>query len=181
MDTALLRVNKQIFDEASSIFYAENTFRFPEALFVGAPILQQLQTLYRVSRVKLKMMRSVVLDVPVCLLFFFLSLLCVSFGRSGQISNNGHFAYLIGVRLHYQPPPSPPDCIQPSASDRVLGVRSENESAIAVGICVGRKLSISWTQRLLLYFGRRCPQSAVEGGGHGYTYQNASEIHGRVG
>ncbi len=65
LDTALLRVNKQIFDEASSIFYAENAFRFPEALFVGAPILQQLQTLYRISRPKLKMMRNVVLDVPV--------------------------------------------------------------------------------------------------------------------
>lgn len=65
LDTALLRVNKQIFDEASSIFYAENTFTFSEALFVGAPILQQLQTLYRVSRPKLKMMRNVVLSVPV--------------------------------------------------------------------------------------------------------------------
>ncbi|KAF6238610.1 hypothetical protein HO173_003116 [Letharia columbiana] len=64
-DTALLRVNKQIFDEASSIFYAENVFRFPEALFVGAPILPQLQTLYRVSRAKLKMMRHIVLEVPV--------------------------------------------------------------------------------------------------------------------
>ncbi|CAD6583317.1 MAG: hypothetical protein ASARMPREDX12_001231 [Alectoria sarmentosa] len=65
LDAALLRVNKQIFDEASSIFYHENTFRFPEALFVGAPILQQLQTLYRVSRPKLKMMRNFVLNVPV--------------------------------------------------------------------------------------------------------------------
>ncbi|CAF9937817.1 hypothetical protein IMSHALPRED_000558 [Imshaugia aleurites] len=64
-DTALLRVNRQVFDEASTIFYAENTFRFPEALFVGAPILQQMQTLYRVSRLKLKMMRSIVLEVPV--------------------------------------------------------------------------------------------------------------------
>ena len=65
LDTALLRVNKQISNEASSIFYAENTFRFPEALFVGAPMLQQLQTLYHVSKPKLKMMRDVVLDVPV--------------------------------------------------------------------------------------------------------------------
>lgn len=64
-DAALLRVNKQIFAETSDIFYAENTFRFPEALFVGAPILQQLQTLYRVPRARLGMMRSVVLDVPV--------------------------------------------------------------------------------------------------------------------
>ena len=65
LDTALLRVNRQILDEASGIFYAENTFRFPEALFVEAPILQQLQTLYRVSRSSLCMMRSVVLEIPV--------------------------------------------------------------------------------------------------------------------
>ena len=66
---ALLQVNKQLFDEASGIFYPENTFRFSEALFVGAPILEQLQTLYRVSRSKMEMMRSVILDVPVSLSF----------------------------------------------------------------------------------------------------------------
>ena len=69
LDTALLRVNKQIFEEASGIFYVENTFRFPEALFVEAPILQQLQTLYRVSSSSLCMMRSVILDIPVSCLF----------------------------------------------------------------------------------------------------------------
>ena len=65
LDTALLRVNKQVFEEASSIFYAENAFRFPEALFVGAPILQQLQTLYRIPRPRLRMLRNIILDVPV--------------------------------------------------------------------------------------------------------------------
>ena len=65
LETALLRVNKQVFEEASSIFYAENAFRFSEALFVGAPILQQLQTLYRISRPRLKMLRNIILDVPV--------------------------------------------------------------------------------------------------------------------
>ena len=65
LDTALLWVNKQVFEEASSIFYAENAFRFSEALFVGAPILQQLQTLYRISRPRLRTLRNVVLDVPV--------------------------------------------------------------------------------------------------------------------
>lgn len=85
LDTALLRVNRQIFDEAAGIFYAENTFRFPEALFVGAPILQQLQTLYRVSRAKLKMMRSVVLDVPVCFFRCYFSF----FRSSERTSNNG--------------------------------------------------------------------------------------------
>ena len=66
LDTALLWVNKQVFEEASSIFYAENAFRFSEALFVGAPILQQLQTLYRIPRPRLKMLRNIILDVPVC-------------------------------------------------------------------------------------------------------------------
>lgn len=65
LGAALLQVNKQVYDEASGIFYAENTFRFPEALFVGAPILPQLHTLYRVPIARLSMMRSVVLDVPV--------------------------------------------------------------------------------------------------------------------
>ena len=65
LDTALLWVNKQVFEEASSIFYAENAFKFSEALFVGAPILQQLQTLYRISRPRLRMLRNVILDVPV--------------------------------------------------------------------------------------------------------------------
>ena len=65
LDTALLWVNKQVFEEASSIFYAENAFRFSEALFVGAPILQQLQTLYRISRPRLKTLRNIILDVPV--------------------------------------------------------------------------------------------------------------------
>lgn len=65
LDAALLWVNKQVFEEASSIFYAENAFRFSEALFVGAPILQQLQTLYRIPRLRLKMLRNIILDVPV--------------------------------------------------------------------------------------------------------------------
>ena len=66
LDTALLWVNKQVFEEASGIFYAENAFRFPEALFVGAPILQQLQTLYRIPRPRLRMLRNIILNVPVC-------------------------------------------------------------------------------------------------------------------
>lgn len=65
LDTALLRVNKQIHAEASSIFYHENAFRFPQALFVGAEILPQLEKLYRISPTRLRTMRNFVLDVPV--------------------------------------------------------------------------------------------------------------------
>ncbi len=65
LDTALLRVNKQIHAEASSIFYHENTFRFSQALFVGAEILPQLEKLYHVSPTRLRTMRKFVFDVPV--------------------------------------------------------------------------------------------------------------------
>ena len=65
-DTALLRVNKQVFKEASAIFYHENTFRIPEGLFVGAPILQQMENFYHLPRWRLKSMRNLILDVPVC-------------------------------------------------------------------------------------------------------------------
>ena len=65
LDTALLRVNKQIFSEASTIFYHESTFRIPEALFVGAPILRQLEGFYRVDGARLRALRRLVLDVPV--------------------------------------------------------------------------------------------------------------------
>lgn len=65
LDTALLRVNKQIHAEASSIFYHENAFRFPQALFVGAEILPQLEKLYRILPTRLRTMRNFVLDFPV--------------------------------------------------------------------------------------------------------------------
>ena len=64
-DTALLRVNKQVFKEASAIFYHESTFRIPEGLFVGAPILQQMANFYHLPRWRLKSMRNLILDVPV--------------------------------------------------------------------------------------------------------------------
>lgn len=65
-DTTLLRVNKQVFKEASAIFYHESTFRIPEGLFVGAPILQQMENFYHLPRWRLKSMRNLILDVPVC-------------------------------------------------------------------------------------------------------------------
>ena len=64
-DTALLRVNKQVFWETSSIFYHENTFRITKDLFYGTPVLQALDVVHHVSRERLRSMRSLVLDIPV--------------------------------------------------------------------------------------------------------------------
>ena len=65
-ETALLRVNKQVHREATSIFYHENTFRFPQPLFVGpTQILKQLQGLYHLSATSLQTMRKLELDIPV--------------------------------------------------------------------------------------------------------------------
>lgn len=64
-DTALLRVNKQVFRETSSIFYHENTFRIAQDLFYSTPILQALEVVHCVSRERLRSMRSLVLDIPV--------------------------------------------------------------------------------------------------------------------
>ena len=65
-DCALLRVNKQVFREASNIFYHENVFRFPTPLFVGPPVLKQLDKFYKVPVAKLRMMRDFIIEVPVC-------------------------------------------------------------------------------------------------------------------
>lgn len=64
-DTALLLVNKQVYREASTIFYYENTFRIPESLFLGAPILQQMERFYHVPRWTLKSMKHLVVEIPV--------------------------------------------------------------------------------------------------------------------
>lgn len=64
-DTALLRVNKQIHDEALAIFYSGNTFCFPQHLFIGNPIMTQLEKAYRVSTAKLEMMRKFIFKIPV--------------------------------------------------------------------------------------------------------------------
>lgn len=65
LDTALLRVNKQIYAEASTIFYHESVFRFPQPLFMGPPILEQLDNFYHLSLAKLRMIRNFILEVPV--------------------------------------------------------------------------------------------------------------------
>ena len=64
-DTALLRVNKQVFKETTSVFYHENTFRLTKDLFHGAPILEALEVVHHVSRERLRSMRSLVIDIPV--------------------------------------------------------------------------------------------------------------------
>ena len=64
-DTALLRVNKQIFSEAANIFYDLNTFRIPEALFIGRPILDQIEGFHHVTLWRLAFLRKLVIDIPV--------------------------------------------------------------------------------------------------------------------
>lgn len=64
-DLSLFLVNKQVSWETSTIFYHENTFRIPDHLFYGTPILQTLEVLYHLSRSKLRSMRSLILDIPV--------------------------------------------------------------------------------------------------------------------
>ncbi|KAL9637544.1 MAG: hypothetical protein Q9164_002133, partial [Protoblastenia rupestris] len=62
--TNLLCANKQIFNEAREIFHHENIFQIPESLFVGAAILDQFDTLYRVPRTTLMTMRILSVQVP---------------------------------------------------------------------------------------------------------------------
>lgn len=64
-DTALLRVNKQIYAEASAIFYHENIFWFPQTLFVGGPILERLERVYHLPPRRLQIMRNFVIDIPI--------------------------------------------------------------------------------------------------------------------
>ena len=64
-DKSLFLVNKQVFREASTIFYHENTFRITQDSFYGTPILPALDVLHRVSPARLRSMRSLILDIPV--------------------------------------------------------------------------------------------------------------------
>ncbi|KAL9102266.1 MAG: hypothetical protein Q9187_009145 [Circinaria calcarea] len=63
--TSLLRVNKQIYHEASSVFYYENRFRFPASLFVDAPIYKSIQDVCGLTAVTLQRMRKITLDIPI--------------------------------------------------------------------------------------------------------------------
>ena len=63
-DTSLMRVNKRIYEEASSIFYHENVFRFPQTIFVATPIRDQLR-LFGLSQNNLTQMRRFILDIPI--------------------------------------------------------------------------------------------------------------------
>jgi len=53
-DTALLQVHKMVYKEASTIFYYENTFRIPESLFLGAPILQHMEKFLPCPRMEIE-------------------------------------------------------------------------------------------------------------------------------
>ncbi len=64
-DTALLQANKMVHKEASTVFYYENTFRIPESLFLGAPILQHMESFYHVPGWRLKSMKHLVIEIPV--------------------------------------------------------------------------------------------------------------------
>ena len=64
-DKSLFLVNKQVFREASTIFYHENTFRITQDMFYGTPILQALEVLHHVSLSRMRSMRSLILDIPV--------------------------------------------------------------------------------------------------------------------
>lgn len=63
--TSILRVNKQIYREASSVFYHENRFRFPASLFVDAPIYKSIQDICGLTAATLQRMKKITLDIPV--------------------------------------------------------------------------------------------------------------------
>ena len=63
--TALLRVNKQIFAEASGIFYQENVFRFPQALFDDGHIFAKLETFICLPTWRLQTLRNFKIHIPV--------------------------------------------------------------------------------------------------------------------
>ena len=66
-DTNLLCTNKQIYSEAREIFYHENVFLVPEALFTGnLTILNALEgPLYRLPRSRLASLQRLDVNVPV--------------------------------------------------------------------------------------------------------------------
>ena len=64
-DTGLLCVSKQVHSEASSIFYEENVFWFPQALFDGQPILGLLDNLFALPSTRLMTLKNFVIDITV--------------------------------------------------------------------------------------------------------------------
>lgn len=64
-ETALFRVNKQIYEEASTIFYHHNIFEFPQALFDSQPILEKLEDFIRLPTWRLATLKNFKIDVPV--------------------------------------------------------------------------------------------------------------------
>lgn len=60
-----MRVNKQIYRETSNLFYHENSFRIPQQLFIGAPILNQLERFYHLPRQRLSILKRLLIEIPV--------------------------------------------------------------------------------------------------------------------
>lgn len=65
-DTGLLMVCKQIYAEAEPIFYKENAFRFPQAVFAVARSERNLENLFCIPNSRLVAMKNLHLEIPVC-------------------------------------------------------------------------------------------------------------------
>ncbi|MCJ1239846.1 hypothetical protein MMC14_007844 [Varicellaria rhodocarpa] len=63
--SSLLCVNKQVFLEASSIFYAENVFRFPATLFTSSSAPNMIEQVCGIRPETLQMMKRFVLHIPI--------------------------------------------------------------------------------------------------------------------
>ena len=65
-ETGLLMVCRQIHIEAVPIFYQENEFRFPQAVFDVDDTLTKLETFFRMPLITVASLKNLYLDIPVC-------------------------------------------------------------------------------------------------------------------
>lgn len=67
-ETSVLRVCKQVHEEATEVFYKENVFYIPIQLFTSEEPLGQILAgpLYRLRRKRLAIVTKLDVDVPVC-------------------------------------------------------------------------------------------------------------------
>ena len=63
--SSLLCVSKQVFLEASSIFYAENVFRFPATLFTSSSAPNMIEQVCGIRPETLQMMKRFILHIPI--------------------------------------------------------------------------------------------------------------------
>lgn len=64
-NTGLLCVNKQIHSEATSFFYENNIFRFPQNLFLGDPVIELMRNVYSLPPARLMTLKNLMIDIPV--------------------------------------------------------------------------------------------------------------------